>query len=102
MYVTELLSWQAKDKVTDQAMVLAVEAMLDDLRSLPGFLFQNLSKDSQGNWFEVYFWRTAEDAHQSNERMANKASLQQLMQLIKPESLKMEVMTPLQDSGFFL
>ncbi|MEH6449409.1 MAG: hypothetical protein V7765_12115 [Oleispira sp.] len=102
MYVTEILSWQAKAEVTDEQMVAAVNAMLPDLKILPGFLFQSLSKDSQGRWVEVYFWQTTEDAHNSNELMAKKASLAHLMQLLHAETIEMEVMLPLQDSGALL
>lgn len=99
MYVTEILSWQAQPNVSDHAMINAVEAMLPDLRTLPGFIFQNLNKDSNGRWVEVYFWETAEDAHKSNELMADKASLANLMKLLQAETIEMEVMKPLQDSG---
>lgn len=99
MYVTEVLSWQAKPEIDDQQMIDAVNNLLLDLKTLPGFLFQNLSKDSQGRWVEVYFWKTSDDAHNSNEMMADKASMQNLMQLILPQSIEMAVMEPLQDSG---
>lgn len=99
MYVTEILTWQAKADVTDKQMVAAVDAMLPDLEKLPGFIFQSLSKDSQGRWVELYFWQTAEDAHNSNTLMADKTSMSTLMQLLIPESIEMAVMEPLQDSG---
>ncbi len=99
MYITEILSWQAKTGVSDEQMVSAVDAMLSDLKTLPGFLFQTLSKDSQGRWVEVYFWRTAEEAQNSNDLMANKDSMANLMQLLQAETIAMEVMEPLQDSG---
>lgn len=99
MYVTEILSWKAKDGISDQEMIDAVNALLPDLRTLPGFMFQNLSKDQRGRWIEVYFWKTAEDAHNSNTLMADKKSMSNLMLLIQVESLEMEVMAPLQDSG---
>lgn len=99
MYVTEVLSWQAQTDISDQQMIEAVEAMLLDLKTLPGFLFQNLSKDSQGRWVEVYFWRTSDDAHNSNGLMANKASMANLMKLLLPQTIEMEVMAPRQDSG---
>ena len=99
MYVTEILIWQAKANVSDRNMIQAVEGLLPDLKTLPGFLFQNLSKDSKGRWVEVYFWQTAEDAHNSNGLMADKPSMANLMGLIEVESISMEVMPPLQDSG---
>jgi hypothetical protein len=98
VYVTEILSWQAQADVSDQQMVDAMAAMLADLKALPGFLFQNLSKDSKGRWIAVYFWQIAEDAHNSNTLMANKASMANLMQLLHADSIAMEVMEPLQGS----
>lgn len=99
MYVTEILSWQAQPHVTDQQMSEAMSGMLPDLKTLPGFLFQTLSKDSKGNWIAIYFWRTAENAHESNTLMSDKASMSQLMQLLIPETIVMKVLQPLQDSG---
>lgn len=98
-YVTEILSWQALPDVTDKQMIDAVEALLPDLQTLPGFLFQNLMKDSKGRWVEVYFWQTTEDAHNSNTLMADKTSMAKLMALIDAESIQMEVMMPLQNSN---
>lgn len=99
MYITEVLSWQAQPEVSDQQMIDAVTALLPDLKILPGFLFQNLSKDSRGRWVEIYFWETSEDAHNSNTLMADKPSMANLMTLIIAESIEMEVLEPLQDSG---
>jgi hypothetical protein len=99
MYVTEILSWQAQPEVNDQQMLSAMDDLLADLKILPGFLFQNLGKNSKGQWVAVYFWKTAEDAHNSNTLMADKSSMANLMQLLIAESIKMEVIEPLQDSG---
>lgn len=99
MYVTEVLTWQGLPGVSDQQMIDAVEAMVPDLKQLPGFLLQTLSKDSNGRWLDLYFWQTAEEAHASNELMADKASLGALMSLLDVESITMDVMQPLQASG---
>jgi L-lactate utilization protein LutB len=102
MYVTEILSWNAKAGVSDQQMITAMQTMLPDLKNLPGFLFQNLSKDAKDRWVAVYFWQTAEDAHNSNVLIANKKSMTALMQLLHAETIEMEVMEPLQGSGTLL
>lgn len=99
MYVTEILSWQAQPTVNDQQMLAAMTTLLIDLKLLPGFVFQNLGKNSKGHWVAVYFWKTAQDAHNSNALMADKLSMANLMQLLIAESIEMEVIEPLQDSG---
>lgn len=102
MYVTEILSWQAQAGVSDQQMIAAMQSMLPDLKTLPGFLFQNLSKNAKGRWVAVYYWQTVADAHHSNTLMANKKSMTDLMQLLHAETIEMEVMEPLQNSGILL
>jgi len=102
MCITEILSWEAQPDVSDQQMITAMQSMLPDLKTLPGFLFQNLNKDNKGRWVAVYFWQTVEDAHNSNTLMANKQSMTDLMQLLHAESIEMEVMKPLQVSGTLL
>ena len=99
MYVVEIVSWKAAPNVTDQQMIDAVQAMVPDLEKLPGFRYQSLSKDDEGLWMDIYYWDTKEDAHQSNDLMANKQSLQDLIPLIDMSSLKIHVLTPHQESG---
>ena len=98
--VIEILSWKAKSSdIDDDEMIAAVDGMLNDLRALQGFKNQSLYKNSNGVWIDVYYWDTPEDAHASNEAMENKKSLIELLDLIKPGSVTIEVMKPVQSSG---
>lgn len=99
MYVVEIVSWKAASDVADQQMIDAVRAMVPDLEMLPGFRYQSLSKDDEGLWMDIYYWDSKEDAHNSNDLMANKPSLHNLIALIDMSSLKIEVLTPYQESG---
>ncbi|WP_104400300.1 hypothetical protein [Vibrio penaeicida] len=93
-YVIETVSWKAKEDVTNKAMIQSVESMLVDLKDLPGFIHETLSLSEEGNWLQLYYWESAEDAHNSNHLMAEKSSLANLMMLIEPESIAIEVLTP--------
>ncbi|WP_419903404.1 hypothetical protein [Kiloniella sp.] len=99
MYVVETVSWNAQADVSNQQMVDAVNNMLPDLKTLPGFKYQSLSKNDAGRWVEIYYWETSEDAHRSNELMADKVSLHNLIALIDIDSLSIEVLLPLQESS---
>ena len=99
MFVTEIVSWNANLGVTDQAMIQAVNALLPDLKKLPGFQYQSLGKTSQGRWIDIYYWDSVKDAHASNELMSASQSLNQLMTLIQPGSVTMEVLEPKQASS---
>ena len=98
MYVVEIVSWKSVPNVTDQQMIDAVQAMVPDLEKLPGFRYQSLSKDDAGLWIDIYYWDTKEDAHKSNDLMASKQSLQDLIPLIEMNSLKIDVLAPHQES----
>jgi len=97
--VFEILKWTSKPGVPDEQMISAVNAMVSDLTNLQGFLNQSLYKNSDGFWVDVYYWETEQNAHDSNQAMADKTSFKDLMGLIEPDSVTVEILTPLQNSG---
>lgn len=97
--IFEIVKWKGKDNITDEAMIAAVDAMTADLKSLKGFLHHSLYKAPNGEWIDIYYWETEADAHASNESMADKSSFTALIELIKPDSVSIEVMHALQSSG---
>lgn len=99
--VLEILKWKSKENVSDDNMIKAVADMTDDLRSLKGFLHQTLYKSSNGEWIDIYYWVTEEDAHASSAGMADKKSFKNLIDFIEPESITIEVIHQLQSSGSF-
>ena len=99
MPVIEIVSWKAKDNITDQQMITAINNLTPDLRELPGFRTQSAGKDADNRWVDVYFWDSADDAHASNELMADKSSLAALMELLEPDSVTMQIIEPMQTSG---
>lgn len=98
MSVLEIVKWKAKPNVSDEQMVKSVNDMVPDLKKLEGFINQTLYKDENDNWIDIYYWDTAENAHLSNERMADKKSLKELLELIELETVTMEILNPLQKS----
>ena len=97
--VFEILKWKSKSDISDEAMVNAVNAMVVDLKNLKGFLHQSLYKNPNDEWVDIYYWETEEDAHASNTGMADKVSFKNLIELIEPNSISIEVMHQLQSSG---
>lgn len=61
-HVVELVKWAALDDVTDSDMIDAVNQLLPDLQTLPGFVKQDLYKDDTGQCVDLYIWETREDA----------------------------------------
>ncbi|WP_420573536.1 hypothetical protein [Kordia sp.] len=98
MNVLESVKWKAKANVSDKQMIDAVNEMVPDLKKLDGFISQTLYKDKDDCWIDIYYWDTTENAHLSNERMADKESLKNLLELIQLESVTMTILEPLQQA----
>ena len=98
MSVLEIVKWKGKPEISDSQMIEAVAAMVPDLKKLDGFISQTLYKDNEGFWIDVYYWNTAENAHLSNERMAEKESLKGLLEIIELDTVTMQVLESLQKS----
>ena len=98
MSVLEIVKWKAKPNVSDNQIIDAVNSMVPDLKKLDGFINQTLYKNIEEYWVDVYYWNTAENAHLSNERMAEKESLKKLLEIIELDSVTMEILEPLQKS----
>jgi len=90
MPVLELVKWHAQDGVSDPDMAKAVDGILPDLKTLPGFISQTLYKDNTGVWVDVYLWETEAQAVASNDLMADKPSFIKLISLVKPETITIE------------
>lgn len=92
-HIIELVKWTALGDVRDAQMVDAVNQLLPDLKTLPGFVKQELYKDDNGQWVDLYIWDTKENALASNDLMAPKPSFAALMSLIEPSSVAIEFLT---------
>lgn len=90
--VVEIVKWKSASGVTDQEMIEAALALVPDLKSIGGFIDKTLYKNDD-EWIDIYYWDTVEEAHMSNERMANKESLSKLFSLVQPDTVSITVMS---------
>ncbi len=92
-HVVELVKWKAKPAVSNDGMVSAVNGILPDLETLPGFISQTLYIDDEEYWVDLYHWETHEQGVASNDLMAARPSFQALMGLIDPASVSIEFLS---------
>lgn len=97
--VFEVVKWKSKSDISDKETIDAVNAMAVDLKILKGFLQQSLYKNSNDEWVDVYYWKTLEDAQDSDISMSGKDSFKRLIELIEPNSVSIEIMREIQSSG---
>ncbi len=100
--VFEILTWTTTDTTKDQDMVDSMAAFSERVKTLPGFLHQSLYKNANAQWVCIYFWKSEAEAHASNAAVANMKEFNELMRLIKKESITMEVLTSLQSCGVLI
>lgn len=91
--IIELVKWRAKADIEDAAMISAVDGILPDLKTLPGFVSQTLYKDDEGYWVDLYRWETREQGVASNDLMAPRPSFQALIDLIDQTSVSIEFLS---------
>jgi len=98
MSVLEIVKWKVKPEIKDSQLIEAVQAMVPDLKELDGFINQTLYKNNEDYWVDIYYWDSAENAHNSNDLMAKKASLIKLLEMIELDTVTMEVLESIQKS----
>ena len=91
--IVELVKWKSKPGVTDASMIAAVDGILPDLKTLPGFISQTLYKDDDGVWVDLYYWDTRAQAAASNDLMAQRPAFGTLMERLDPTSVSIEFLT---------
>jgi len=97
--IFEILTWQSATGVTDNKMINTMNQFSKVVAKLPGFLYQSLYKNSEGQWICIYFWETEQEAHASNGIVAETKAFDDLMSIIQKDSVTIEVLSSLQDSG---
>jgi len=97
--VFEILTWRSALNVKDSDIIGAMTRFSGVVERLSGFLHQSLYKNQDQQWVCIYFWKTQEEAHASNEAVAHTREFSELMSLIEKESVTMEVLLPSQHSG---
>ena len=97
--VFEILTWKSAVNTNEDAMIDAMDLFCQEVMMLPGFLHQALYKRDNGEWVCIYYWQTEKHAHDSNAAVIEWPSFQNLMVLINPETVTMDVFPCLQHVG---
>ncbi|MGH1427783.1 MAG: hypothetical protein ACRBEE_07575 [Arenicella sp.] len=97
--IFEILTWRSKPNVSDITMANVMNEFGQTVEKLPGFLHQALYKNAPQEWLCIYYWQTEQNAHDSNDAVANEPSFHALMSLIEEGSVTMNVLPALQSQG---
>ena len=87
--VVEVVLSRVKPGVTDQEVLEAADAIMDDVRSAGGFLRRELLKAGEGEWIDVIHWQSMEDAHRAAAMVMARPAAARLQGIIDGASVRM-------------
>jgi len=85
----EVVLFKLKPGVEDMAFVAAAEAMLPDLRAVPGFVRRELLRGDEGLWVDVVHWRSLSEALAAMDLMMTQPSAGPFMAALDEQSIEM-------------
>ncbi len=85
----EVVLFKLKPGVEAMAFVAAAEAMLPDLRAVPGFVRRELLRGDEGLWVDVVHWRSLSEALAAMDLMVTQPSAGPFMAALDEQSIEM-------------
>jgi hypothetical protein len=87
--VLEIALVKLKAGVTDEALIHAVNDMQPDLEALPGYVRRELLKNDEGQWVDMIYWRSNDEAMKAMEVAMTIPSFLQCFSLLDESTLQM-------------
>ena len=85
----EVTLFKLKPDVEDTAFVAAAEAILPDLRAVPGFVRRELLRGDEGLWVDVVHWRSLSEALAAMDLIMTQPSAGPFMAALDEQSIEM-------------
>ena len=85
----EVTLFKLKPDVADTAFVAAAEAILPDLRTVPGFVRRELLRGDEGLWVDVVHWRSLSEALAAMDFIMTQPSADPFMAALDEQSIEM-------------
>jgi len=93
----ELVTFKLAQGVMPEQLIATNDAMQAFLSQQPGFIYRSLSKDEDGQWFDIVYWSDEASAKTGGEAFMRSAACASLMPLIEGPSVKMRHMDALSE-----
>jgi hypothetical protein len=89
--VIEVVVFKLQQGVSEEAFLQAANALMPDLTAMPGFIKRELGKDQDGSgqWADMIYWESLEQAHQAAERVMQLPSCKPFLGMIQLEGMTM-------------
>lgn len=93
-HIVEVVLYRLRAGVSREAQINALQASQSELASLPGFIRREVLADSDGQWIELVYWQTMDEALNAINLVGDKPNLQQAFTLLDESSIRMLHMLP--------
>jgi GH15 family glucan-1,4-alpha-glucosidase len=78
----EVVLFKLKPTTDEAAFLKAADAIMPDLRSMPGYLRRELLKGDDGQWLDVVYWRSLAEAQQAAQDLMQRPAVQPLFGML--------------------
>lgn len=85
----EVVLFKSKANVSEDAILTAVHATQNALKQFQGYIRRETLKDGEGQWVDVVYWRSLDDAQKAAETFNNDPSAAALMEVVEVTSINM-------------
>lgn len=86
---TEVVIFESKESVSQQALLQAADAMEETIKSWPGFLNRELIDLGNGKWIDIVHWSDMAAAQGAQEKAMKSEICLTFFSLIKEENMQM-------------
>lgn len=93
-HVVEVVLYRLREGVSRETQMAALQAAQSEIASLPGFIRREVLADADGQWVEMVYWRTMDEALNAMNLIADKPNLQQAFTLLDEGTIRMLHMLP--------
>jgi heme-degrading monooxygenase HmoA len=83
----EIVMFKLKPDADEAAFLAASDAVLQDLRAASGFMRRELLQNDDGQWIDLVYWNSLEEAHHAAEMMPTWASAGAFISMLDEQSV---------------
>ena len=88
--IVEITQFKLATGVSDEAFLKEANNVQDNfLNQQSGYINRELLKDKDGQWIDIVYWTSMEEAKKASEVVMQDSATQGFMQKIDPSSVKM-------------
>jgi hypothetical protein len=86
--IVEVVIWKTKSNFTEEEALYKAKSVNKFVENQKGFISRNLSKNEQGEWLDLVYWNSIEDAQAAAKLAQSSEICQPFFDTINMDSMK--------------